>query len=794
MSAKKSRKAFARNGSLVYQTILAHTKGVAKYSKEFMAGVSNGYDGQIAGRLHDIGKYSNRFQLRLEDQSVRVVHAFSGAIEAENLIRERLEQGRQFHDSMTLPTLRLIGQSICGHHAGLSDYGPDCSEGSYAHKILRTGASDSVEDYSSWTEENSDFYAKLSRDVLTKDNSFGHKFFSQADMNFEESDILNDYGMTFGELLGTRVGFSMQHYGRYLFSSLVDADRLDAQNFPYREAEELMTDRSTIDSFHKTFFSKLKRFDKKVKAKGEADTELNKLRFSIRENCLAAAKKRPGFFSLTVPTGSGKTLSSMAFALEHAKKYKKDRIIYTIPYISIIEQNALVFKKYFGKENVVEHHSNFDWFEEYKGKYTFPDPIFAAHKLATENWHERLIVTTNVQFFESLFTNRAGRARKVHNIYNSVIVLDEVQMIPNFLIKPCMEMLRELVDHYKCTIVLCSATQPGFDMNRIFYLNTNIREIAKRKTSLYKALVRTRAKYLDTQSLSEIANKINKQDQVLCIVNTRRHAYDLYTQVKESACEKAKKNNKDGLFHLSTTMYPIHRKAILRRIRNRLKKGLPCKVISTQLIEAGVDLDFPVVYRSLAGVDSLAQANGRCNREGKLKYGKFFVFKPEEQYRGLDYLRLTSDIADSILHDYKNFLGLRALTEYYHRLFDYTQNRLDREQIMRDCLDSIVSGTDLQVPYETIAKKVRFVESQEIPIIIPKTKAAKAMIAKIEHNLAAGISIKIPYRKVQSYSITIRPDIMDRLLDLEKIRLIELNGLLVLQDLTMYDWNTGFDL
>ena len=333
-------------------------------------------------------------------------------------------------------------------------------------------------------------------------------------------------------------------------------------------------------------------------------TPVNTLRQNVLFQCRDKAKFPRQIFSLTVPTGGGKTLSSMAFALDHAVQHGLRRVIYAIPFTSIIEQNAEVFQDILGREQVLEHHCNFKERDE---------PEEAAYNrrrgLAAENWDTPVVVTTNVQFFESLFSNKTSRCRKLHNIARSVIVLDEAQAIPTEYLEPCLAALRELVDHYGCSVVLCTATQPALDdKSNLRTALPKIQELVDNPAKLYEELCRTDVSFIGRITDDELAGRLEEEQQVLCIVSTKPQAKALFERLQKE----------EGVFHLSTNMYPQHRRRVLDSIRKRLKEKKSCRVVSTSLVEAGVDLDFPVVYRAMAGLDSIAQAAGRCNREGKM--------------------------------------------------------------------------------------------------------------------------------------------------------------------------------
>ena len=389
---------------------------------------------------------------------------------------------------------------------------------------------------------------------------------------------------------------------RMLFSCLVDADFLDTEQFMERGKTEQRGQYPRLERLAPWFFRALDRLEQDA-----PKTPVNTIRAAIRRVCEQKAQMPKGLFSLTVPTGGGKTLSAMAFALRHALKHGQQRVIYVIPYTSIIEQTGRILAGIFGRENVVEHHSNLS-----------PERETLAPQLATENWDAPMVITTNVQFFESLYAAKPSRCRKLHNIINSVVILDEAQLLPPELLKPCVDAMNDLTRNYAVTLVLATATQPALPKL------DPLAEIIPNELNLCGRLKRTHFNF--PTSLNEptvwasLAQRLQQHDQVLCIVNTRRDCHDLFQLMPT------------GTIHLSALMCGAHRSAVIRLIRWRLRKRLPVRVISTQLVEAGVDIDFPVVYRALAGLDSIAQAAGRCNREGKLndagRMGEVHVFVP----------------------------------------------------------------------------------------------------------------------------------------------------------------------
>jgi CRISPR-associated endonuclease/helicase Cas3 len=545
-----------------WQLLETHLANVAKLASEFASKFNSADWGWNAGWLHDIGKAADEFQayiLRvngLDDAEYdaagngRVNHSSAGAAWAEERMRPMIG--------------RVLAYLAAGHHAGLPDYHP--SDTGNAALQIRLG--EGKQNLALLGAEVDDFTQELK--CVTKPPGFVKQ------ENFH-------------------------HWIRMLFSCLVDADFLDTEGFMNNERGNLRSSFAPLSDLQFKFATHMETLQQ------TPPTPVNIIRREVLAACRTSALSKPGLYSLTVPTGGGKTLSSMAFALDHALKYCKKRIIYVIPYTSIIEQNARVFSDIFSPENVIEHHSNLDVEKE-----------SLRSQLASENWDAPIIVTTNVQFFESLYACKNSRCRKLHNLIDSVIILDEAQLLPPKWLDPCVDILNQLSRHFGVTVVLATATQPALPG-----LDQSI-ELISDPADLYKRLIRTEIKMPDDfsrpRSWENLAEEIKQFEQVLCVVNTRRDCYDLFKLMPKNT------------IHLSALMCGQHRSKVIQAIKERLRRGMPIRVISTQLVEAGVDIDFPVVYRALAGLDSIAQASGRCNREGRLseigKLGQVVVFIP----------------------------------------------------------------------------------------------------------------------------------------------------------------------
>lgn len=522
--------------------------------------------------------------------------------------------------------------------------------------------------------------------------------------------------------------FAIAFATRMLFSCLVDADFLATESFmnPQQSAQRPSGDTAfgQLDAHLIDYISG--KFE-------SSEGEVAKARAEVLAACLQAAEGKHGLYSLTVPTGGGKTLSSLAFALRHAACNGLRRVIYAIPFTSIIEQTAQTFREVFEDfdadpdELILEHHSNFD-----------PDNETVHSRLASENWDSPLIVTTNVQLFESLFANRTSRCRKLHRIAGSVIILDEAQTLPVQFLEPCLRVLRLLVEQYGCTVVLCTATQPAIEYRDDFKIGLpEATPIIADAAALYKRLKRVEVKEADKLDCAQLTERLVVSNQVLAIVSTRRHAGDLYRSLIERA-------GADGCFHLSAAMTPEHRSERLVEIRKRLLEGEACRVVATQLIEAGVDVDFPVVWRSLAGLDSIAQAASRCNREGLLDHAVTWIFTPDENEHPIPrgFLRRSADAARQIIAtgSYPDLLDLPAIEHYFRLHYWQHQGDWDKWDICNAF--AIDHSRKAQLPllfnFATVADKFRFIDNLQQPVIVARNDEQRRLVERLRGAESAG--------------------------------------------------------
>ena len=565
-----------------WQSLEEHAAQVAACAAEFANSFASGEWAKLAGLLHDLGKARKSFQDYLKRSNGLLdtgydasdhSHSGAGAVWAK----------------AALKFWPPIAYCVAGHHAGLPDWiDGETPGGSLANRLEQEKGIVLEPPVTAWLQE---------REAVWK------SFQLRPPWSFK-NDNLSD----------------ISFWIRMLYSCLTDADYLDTEAFMDAGSAAVRSRYPVLANLTERFFAELNK-----KQESAENTEVNRIRAEIRAACEKAAALPPGLFSLTVPTGGGKTLSGTAFALQHALTHGRERIIYVIPYTSILEQTADVLRGFFGQENVVEHHSNFDLDKETQ-----------QSRLAAENWDAPIIVTTNVQFFESLYACKSGRCRKLHNIVGSVVILDEAQLLPPRLLLPCVEAIRQLTAHYGVSFVLSTATQPALPGLE------NIQEIIPQEMDLYRRLKRTEIVMPENRQIrrswEEIAEELKGYEQILCIVNTRRDCRELHALMPE------------GTIHLSATMCGEHRSRVIDVIKEKLKKGESIRVISTQLVEAGVDIDFPVVYRAFTGLPSIAQAAGRCNREGRLagKSGQVIVFMPPKA-APLGDLRKAEDTLMSLL-------------------------------------------------------------------------------------------------------------------------------------------------
>ncbi len=588
-----------------------------------------------------------------------------------------------------------------------------------------------------------------------------------------------------GDLLAPlKDGRDISFFIRMLFSALVDADFLDTEAYMDAQKQALRERAICLPDMVLQLNSYL--IEKNQKAlQSDTDKTLNQARTDVLEACRNAALHSPGFFSLTVPTGGGKTLSSLAFALKHAVAYQKRRVIYAIPYTSIIEQTAQTFRDVFrglSNDAVIEHHSNL-------GESHDSDKETSRQRLASENWDAPLIVTTTVQLFESLYANRTSRCRKLHNIADSIIILDEAHLMPPELRTPILHALHQLVNYYGVSVVLCTATPTGLEqMQKEGKYVAGLHPIIPPSSckTLYDTLKRVRVELREgvLESWEPLAEELARYEQVLCIVSRRDDCRDLHALMPE------------GTIHLSALMCAEHRSHVIADIKKRLENKQPVRVISTQLVEAGVDVDFPVVYRAMAGLDSIAQAAGRCNREGTLKEGKVVVFRP---MRGAPagVLRQAEQAAEDILRRYpvESILSTDAQSDYFNAFYDCFDG--DKKKILSSLkadkplspvwLEHLLKQYDIatvlhrRMPphyrFKEAAQNFQMVEDHNLPVIVHYHDKEGKWNDELLKSLLYGKPSRNLLRKAQRYTVNVPQNIIDKLLKMPVSPIIEIQSL-----------------
>lgn len=693
-----------------WQLLQEHLRAVAELAQKH-AQVFGGADwAHLAGLLHDLGKYSDAFQKRLSGSDQRADHSTAGA----KLVIEHLSQVLGPQGRLLAKPLAFV---IAGHHAGLANGVDDGHERSTLQQ--RMGATFGI-------------------DIPELDGVWQTEV--QLPQGLAVPQIRPHYPAT------KYPNFGLAFFTRMLFSCLIDADRIDTENHARYTAGQppLASDYPAVEVLQ----AQVSRYLDHMAASAQA-TEVNNLRQHILRHALSQASLKPGLFSLTVPTGGGKTLTSLAFGLDHAVQHQKRRLIYVIPFTSIIEQTADVFRKALGEHHtaVLEHHSAFDR-DKLPGELEKSSASRKADyrdklRLAMDSWDAPIVVTTAVQFFESLFSDRPSQCRKLHNIAGSVIVLDEAQTLPLKLLRPVMAAIDELVLNYGCSVVLCTATQPALKASDAFHNGfQDVREIAPDPEALFVKLRRTKVLSLGPQTDEQLVAQLCDREQVLMIVNNRRHARVLFDAIAQEP----------GAYHLTTAMCAEHRSLKLAEIRQRLKDGLPCRLVATSLIEAGVDVDFPSVFRAEAGLDSIAQAAGRCNREGRraLESSEVFVFQTPDWKAPPELAQLAAPMRSILRNHAGDVLAPTALKSYFQQVYNDRGSELDGQGILKMHRET----KHFDYPFQNIARAFRMIDSHMLPIIVPFDDTARDNLDLLRR-LPENMSVSGPSKKLQRYVVQV---------------------------------------
>lgn len=642
----------------------------AKHASYFQ----NGVMGSILGYSHDYGKNSPDFEKRLEGAKQRVDHKTAGAL--------------LVHQHYPYPYGLIMAYAIYGHHGGLPNH---ISQGT-----------------------------RIGLEQVLRVNKF-----SVIDQVLPKLPKLAEASIP-GPHQTTNPGIKLSMWIRMLYSALIDADYLNAERYFQPGKAALRNQFPTIQTLHDMFQPKLDELLRKP-----LNNKVMRARRRVLENCLHAAKGDKGFYTLTAPTGSGKTYASLAFALKHAVHHNgMRRIIVGLPFTSIIEQTAEIYREVFGANSLLEHHSTVVFQRD-------EETEFSPEQLASENWDSSLIVTTNVQLFESLFASKPSRARKLHRLAGSVILLDEAQSLPSGLLLPSLAALQCLCDDYGVTVVFCTATQPSIKPQ---WLNgTKPVEIIHDPVDLYRQLKRVHVENMGRSTLTALADRLSSDRRALCIVNSRRKARQLHRLVSSK--------NKDGVFHLSALMCPTHRSSRLKQIKRKTKDER-CIVIATSLVEAGVDLDFPNVYRELAGIESINQAAGRCNREGDLPVGHLYLFEFPGTSQQTNWFSDRADLARLVLRDYPDPLEPDAIRAYFDLFFAIEDKNLDREGLLKQLNEG---ARQCSFQFRDIAERYKFIKKDTVSVIIPYDSEAIKLLQAARHLMNPAVFA----RRLQRYTVSL---------------------------------------
>ena len=692
----------------VWHDLVLHLEQTAIRARDNGAKFGAGEIGYFAGLWHDLGKFNPEFQEYL----VRCASADRNGHPPPAKSVPHAIYGSKFAREAYPPLMQVI----YGHHAGL----PEIETAKH-----RISAPDLAEPF-----------AEIMRLANEHLEGFGQPFDSAV--------LLTD---------PPRNEREYELFLRMVFSTLVDADFLDTEaHFDPQKAG------SRGARPHPSDLWPLLEASQGDLLAAASDTSVNRVRTEVYEACLCAASEPQGVFRLCVPTGGGKTRSGLAFALKHAVEHGLDRVIVAAPYTSIIEQTVDEYRSIFeslGEDVVLEHHSavareSGDGSEEaYQAR--------VRTRLATQNWDAPLVVTTTVQLFESLFARRTSHCRKLHNIAHSIIVLDEVQTLPLRLLTPILDVLNELARRYSVTVVLCTATQPALD-ERTRYLEgfdpAAVSDIVPRdQTSVHFRELR-RVEYEipdDRWSWDDVARRLMdfaRKGRALVVLNSRRDALAVLDAIGDG---------QPGLFHLSTLLCGAHRRVVLDEVRRRLRTGAPCLLVSTQVVEAGVDLDFPVVFRALGPLDRIVQAAGRCNREGSMDSpGRVVVFRPiagrvppGEYASAVAEAELILRRDDLDLHDPDIF------REYFSRMYRVVSTDEFEIQSLRESLD-----------YPEVADRFRLIPDDTVPVIVPyeerDPRKETTRLRLLERIRSEGFLRPGDQQRLQPYTVGLRGQELER--------------------------------
>ena len=682
------------------QLLVDHLHNVASLARDFASHFGGGDLAFLAGLWHDAGKADPAWQRRL--------------IECEKGARERIGLDHKCAGALLAEEAKgaaqWAGLLIHGHHGGLKD----------KHK-----------GFAPWLEENRHLPGpKKALEVL------------QAAM--PDITAARDRAFSIPESVRSRLDAEL--FLRLTYSALIDADSLDT------EAHKLggqPPERGSAIALAE-LWSRYKAF--LTEASSGPDSKVNRVRREVHQACLRTASEPPGIFRLTVPTGGGKTRSAMAFALRHGIEHRLRHIIVAVPFTTITQQTASVYRNIFeegypdAKQVVLEHHSAAT---EGAGQAGGNDDSFAPEavwqRLASENWDAPVVITTTVQLFESLFSNRRSKTRKLHNLAGSVIILDEAQALPAGLLSPILNGLRQLTENYGASVVLSTATQPVFELIKEFR-EVEAREIVPDHVRHFDMLKRVEYEWRTNEpnQWPEVAAWIREEHSALAIVNTKRHAMELLDALDDP-----------DTLHLSTLLCGAHRTKVLKKIRRRLAAGDPCRVVSTQVVEAGVDIDFATVFRAEAPLDAIIQAAGRCNREGRQERGRVVVFRPPDDASPPGVYQMGRDTARAVRRLYPDSAPdhPEVLRAYFERLAERVNADEYGIQSLRESLD-----------FPNVARKFRMIPDDTYDVIVDYPDADTSASERLfEHLRARERPAREVLRQLQPYIVSLHQREAERL-------------------------------
>lgn len=701
------------DGKIIFQSNEEHCSEVAKRAKYFAKDFGMEEWGFVLGILHDKGKEKKAFQEYIRDVNDIAYEKYNYK-EKEHAYVGAIIAQRTYGTG----ALHIFCNPIASHHRGLYDYDE-------LENILKLPL----------PEEVNAFHEKVHLNV--------------APFKLYQQDF--------------------HHLTRMLFSCLVDADYLDTEFFMNKEKADMRGSKVHPEMLLKQLQEHIETLQKEA-----IPSEVNNIRKIVHEHCKSMAYSPKGFYNLTVPTGGGKTLSSLVWALTHAVHNGMRRVIIAIPYTSIIVQTARVLKSIFGEGNVLEHHSNYN-------VHSITDATQRhKEKLASENWDYPIIVTTNVQLFESMFSNKPSECRKLHNIANSVIILDEVQTLPTDFLRPIVDTLNSYQHMFGISVLFSTASQPllcdtieGCNPRASFQALKNVKEIVPPNMELHKKLRRTKIEFNETgKTYDEIANELVKHKRVLCIVNTRRDATEIYDRLP-----------KEGItLHLSKMMCPKHVASTIEILRNSLANNQTdiIRVVSTQLIEAGVDIDFPSVYRQEAGLDSILQAAGRCNREGRLKTATTHVFSLSKEHPIHGYIKDANEARKSMAYC-NDWFAPETMREFFKQFYSRKET-FDK----KDIASSLYNTKELC--FEKAAKDFHLIEDKGIHVIVNFSDSME-MVERLKRE---GISYNL-MKELGQYTVTVFKQDFERLVHCGLVEEV-LEGIYVITDQFQYDEHFGLRL